>query len=199
MPTTTTTTTTTTTSYAVSQNRQSGASPARTTGVSAAPAGQEQVHHHPHTDGTIQTMHDAQKQHELGHGYGETEEQHAAHAQVAPVHHWGLNEKQEELLFYAWVIPSWMLEIAGGILASYFSSGYHGAIITISVFLFFSWAAWWQTAVQMMQRASWVRDEGNLPDRRRFLHLAVRLNRMMVVCYRPLPSSICSIFCDERS
>lgn len=131
---------------------------------------------------------DHAKQQDLGHGYGETTEQHMHHSDTAPTHHWGLPISSEERLFYALAIPSWCLNIVSGIIGSYFDTGTIAFIITVSLFQAFSWAAWWQTVAQMLQRASWTRDEGNLVDRRRFLHLAVRLNRLMWVCScLPLP------------
>ncbi|KAH9820411.1 hypothetical protein Tdes44962_MAKER10326, partial [Teratosphaeria destructans] len=42
------------------------------------------------------------------------------------------------------------------------------------------WAAWLQTAIGMLRRASWVREEADLVARREFLSLAVRLNRLMM-------------------
>lgn len=142
--------------------------------------------HNPHTDGYIQTVHDHPRPQEVGYGLGEDEEVHAHHDHYEHVTHFGLPDKQEDILFYCWAIPSWGLEIAAGVLGSYYNTHDLPFIVCVSVFLFMSWAAWFQTAIQMMQRASWVREEGNLKDRRRFLHLAVRLNRLMVVCY---PSS----------
>lgn len=154
--------------------------PAATTSQSEASQGQSRYHAH-HTDGTIQTLHDAPKQHDLHHGYGEDEEQHARHAAFDHVEHWGLDEKSEKILFYSWATASWCLNIVSGILGSYFNTSHISFIVTVALFQFCSWAAWWQTATQMAQRASWVRDEANLPDRRRFLYLAVRLNSLMWV------------------
>ena len=128
---------------------------------------------------------------EMGHGYGETLEQHAAHASTTPPRHFGLTDTNEAILFYCFAIPSWLLNIAAGVLGSYYDTEDNGFIGTVTAFLVFSWAAWWQTAVQMAQRASWVRDESSLPDRRRYLYLAVRLNRLMFV--RVLPC-LCRCF-----
>ena len=122
---------------------------------------------------------------DMGHGYGETLEQHQAHLRLNPVKHWGLSQKGEQILFYCFAIPSWCLEIVACVLGSYYSSRDHRFIATVTPFLVCSWAAWWQTAVGMMQRASWVRDESNLADRRRYLYFAVRLNRLMLVSLRP--------------
>lgn len=121
---------------------------------------------------------------EMHHGYGETYEQHMAHDETDEVKHWGLSNGLEERLFYILVVPAWAFEIASGILGSYFESDSPYFIPTVTVFLVFHWAAWLQTVVGMLQRASWVRDESNLPDRRRFLYLAVRLNRLMFVSKR---------------
>ncbi len=178
MPTTTSTTTTTSTSvsYSGPNNRRTG--PATTPSQTQPSQGQI---HHPHTDGVIQTTHDAPRQQDLGHGYGEYPDQHAQHSHFDHVTHWGLPEKQEEILLYLWVIPAWLLEIAAGILGSYYTTTVPSFIGTMSAFFVFSAAAWFQTTVQMIQRASWLRDEGNLKDRRRYLHLAVRLNRQQLV------------------
>lgn len=126
-------------------------------------------------------MSDHPRPQELGHGYGETLEQHQAHQNISPPRHFGLSEKGETILFYSFAISSWCLEIVSCILGSYFRTWDHRFIATVTPFMFLSWAAWWQTAVGMMQRASWVRDESNLPDRRRYLYFAVRLNRLMLV------------------
>lgn len=126
--------------------------------------------------------------HEMGHGYGETVEQHQAHSQLPPVRHWGLSHKGEQILFYCFAVPSWCLELTCCIMGSYYGTKDHRFIGTVTPFLVFSWAAWWQTVVGMMQRASWVRDESNLEDRKRYLYFAVRLNRLMMVCAAlPLP------------
>lgn len=121
-------------------------------------------------------------QQEMGHSYGEDLDTHLRHSSTEPVRHWGLSPKYEERLFYCFAVPSWCFNITAGVLGSYYDSGNHIFIICAAIFQALSWAAWWQTAAQMLQRASWVRDEGNLPDRRRFLHLAVRLQRLMLVC-----------------
>jgi len=119
---------------------------------------------------------------DMGHGYGETPEQHARHAAPPQEKHFGLPPYSEAALFYVWAILSWGFEIAASVTGSYYSTGDHRFIATATVCMFCSWAAWWQTAIQMMQRASWVRDESNLTDRRRYLYLAVRLTRLMLVC-----------------
>lgn len=120
---------------------------------------------------------------DMGHGYGETAEQHAHHADVTPIKTWGLvpGSPTEAGIFYTFATLSWMLLIAAAVLGSYYSTTEHGFIATISTFFFFSWAAWWMTAAQMAMRASWIRDEGDLPTRRAYLYLAVRLNRLMMV------------------
>jgi hypothetical protein len=118
----------------------------------------------------------------MGHGHGETMEQHERHLSMPQIAHWGLPPYTEAALFYTWAGLSWCLEIAAAVLGSYFDTGNHGFIATATLCMFFSWAAWWQTVVGMMQRASWVRDESNLADRRRYLYFAVRLQRLMLVC-----------------
>ena len=126
-------------------------------------------------------MADHPRPEDLGHGYGETLEQHRAHTVHPPVRHWGLSEQGEKALFYCFAVSSWCLEIVASVMGSYYSPHDHRFIATVTPFLFLSWAAWWQTVVGMMQRASWVRDESNLPDRRRYLYFAVRLNQLMWV------------------
>lgn len=168
---------TTTTSITTS----AGNRPTRTTTTTSSP---------PRQDPGVE-MADHARQPEMGHSYGEDLAQHLRHSSTPPVHHWGLSTKSEELLFYAWAIPSWCFNIAAGVLGSVYSTSNHGFIICAALFQFLSWAAWWQTAVQMIQRASWVRDEGNLVDRRRFLHLAVRLQRLMLVCLAHFYSYSC--------
>ena len=118
---------------------------------------------------------------QMGHGHGETLEQHRAHAAIQPTRHWGLSPKGEKILFYCIAIPSWCVEIVACIFGSYYQSSDVRFIATVAPFFALSWAAWWQTAIGMAQRASWVRDESNLPDRRRYLYFAVRLNRLMLV------------------
>ena len=131
-------------------------------------------------------MSDHPQPEELGHGYGETLEQHQRHASIPPPNHWGLSPRPERALFYFFAFSSWVLEIAASVTGSYYSTHAKSFIPCATVFLFMSWAAWWQTVVGMMQRASWVRDESNLPDRRRYLYFAVRLQRLMLVCLLPL-------------
>lgn len=118
---------------------------------------------------------------DMHHGYGETVEQHLAHSSSETQPHFGLAFGREERLFYILAAPSWAFEIVAGIIGSYFSSHHPAFIALVTVWQVLHWAAWLQTATGMMQRASWVRDESNLPDRRRYLHLAVRLNRLMLV------------------
>ncbi|KAK5168675.1 uncharacterized protein LTR77_005984 [Saxophila tyrrhenica] len=117
---------------------------------------------------------------QMGHGYGETPEQHARHSSIPLTKHFGLPPYTEAALFYIWAFSSWLLEIAASVCGSYFSTGDYRFIATATPCMFCSWAAWLQTAIQMMQRASWVRDESNLVDRRRYLYLAVRLQRLML-------------------
>lgn len=114
---------------------------------------------------------------------GETAEQHAAHAYFEPIRHWGLGRKQEAVLFYCFTIPSWICCIISAALGSYDSTFSHGFIATATVWLVLWATAWLQTAVLMVQRASWVRDEANLKDRKQYLYLAVRLQRLMIVSF----------------
>lgn len=125
---------------------------------------------------------DRRLSHEGPHGWGETEDQHAHHADVAPKLHWGLGVRNETLLFYAFAVPSLGLEIAAAVCGSYYHTWGGPFIGTMTAFLVLHWAAWLQTAIGMMQRASWLRDESDLVERRQFLYLAVRLNRLMIVC-----------------
>ncbi|KAK5131536.1 hypothetical protein LTR08_000863 [Meristemomyces frigidus] len=114
------------------------------------------------------------------HGLGETEAQHAAHAHTAHAPHFGLRVRHEAALFYAFALPSLALEIAAGVCGAYFHTWGRPFIATMTAFMVLHWCAWLQTAVGMAQRASWVRDEGDLVDRRQYLYLAVRLNRLML-------------------
>lgn len=115
---------------------------------------------------------------------GETAEQHAQHAYVSPQKHWGLGRRAECALFYAFTIPSWGFEIASCAIGSYLNTDSHAFIATCTIWLVLWAAAWLQTATAMIQRASWVRDEANLKDRKQYLYLSVRLQRLMLV--RPL-------------
>lgn len=180
-PTVTATTTTTSAGNrtTMNSNTTTTTTESRTTPAYQQPSGAPRMSQLPPSDHA--------PQHEMGHGYGEDISQHLQHSSTAPVHHWGLTPKYEERLFYCFAVPSWCFNIAAGIIGSYYDTSIHEFIICAAIFQALSWAAWWQTAAQMLQRASWVRDEGNLPDRRRFLHLAVRLQRLMLVCF-PLSS-----------
>jgi hypothetical protein len=113
-------------------------------------------------------------------GPGETAEQHAAHAAYPPKKHWGLGRRAETILFYTVVIPSWFFEIAAAAVAPYYKTHSPQFIACATIWLFLWAFGWWQTATAMLQRASWVRDESNLKDRRQFLYLSVRLNRLMM-------------------
>jgi hypothetical protein len=126
----------------------------------------------------------------MGHGYGETEEAHAHHAHVPHVPHWGLPPYTEAALFYIFASLSWAFLICASVLGSYYDSGNKKFIATATPCMFFSWAAWWQTVVGMMQRASWVRDESNLADRRKYLYFAVRLQRLMLVSRLSAPKKV---------
>lgn len=115
------------------------------------------------------------------HGLGETEEQHARHAEVPHKKLFGLDVRSETIIFYCFAFPSWGLEIAAAVTGSFTRTWNYPFIGTIVPFMVFHWAAWWMTAIGMLQRASWVRDEGDLLTRREFLYLAVRLNRLQLV------------------
>jgi hypothetical protein len=119
--------------------------------------------------------------HEGPHGLGETEEQHAHHAAMPPKIHWGLDVPRETILFYSFTLPSWCFEIAAAVCGVYYHTWGHPFIACMTCFLVLHWAAWFQTAIGMMQRASWFRDESELVERRQYLYLAVRLNRLMLV------------------
>lgn len=97
--------------------------------------------------------------------------------------HWGLHRKNETLLFYGMIIPCWALEIAAAAMGPYLRSGSAAFIACITAFFVLHWAAWFQTAFAMMQRSSWRRDEEAVEERVQFLWFAVRLQRMMLVCY----------------
>lgn len=112
---------------------------------------------------------------------GETAEQHAAHAYFQPIRHWGLGRKQEAVLFYFFAIPSCIFAIAAAVLGSYHKTYSYSFIATATVWLVLWATAWLQTAVLMVQRASWTRDEANLKDRKQYLYLSVRLQRLQVV------------------
>lgn len=118
---------------------------------------------------------------EAPHGLGETEEQHAQHAHIPHKKLFGLDVKSETIMFYCLVIPSWGLLIAAAALGSLDKTWNYPFIGTIVPFFVLHWAAWWMNVIGMLQRASWVRDEGDLLTRREFLYLAVRLNRFQVV------------------
>jgi len=118
---------------------------------------------------------------EWPHGLGESVGQHREHALIAPKIHWGLGVRRETQLFYALALPSLILEIAASVCGAYYHTWGHPFIGCMSAFLFLHWAAWLQTAIGMIQRASWVRDESDLVERKQYLYLAVRLNRLMIV------------------
>lgn len=121
---------------------------------------------------------------EQDHGFGETEEQHAAHSKISTKPHWGLKPQPEAVIFYCLAVPSWFLQIAAAVLGSHYHTSSASFIGTVSAFLVLHWAAWFQTAIAMVQRASWIRDEVDLENRRRYLYLAVRLNRLQLVRHR---------------
>ena len=102
---------------------------------------------------------------------------HAAHHRP----HRLLPSPWEERVFYGLAVPSCVIEIASGIVGSIFETQFSGFITLLTVFLVLNALAWLLTVLGMVQRSSWVRDEGCLPERRRFLYLAVRLNRLMLV------------------
>jgi hypothetical protein len=111
--------------------------------------------------------------------------------------HWGLHRKNETLLFYGMIIPCWALEIAAAAMGPYLRSGSTAFIVCITLFFVLHWAAWFQTAFAMMQRSSWRRDEEAVEERVQFLWFAVRLQRMMLVCYDLFWMCICK--CHEGS
>ena len=129
------------------------------------------------------------KMNDKGPAPGETSEQHAQHASVPQSKLWGLSRRNECILFYCLVIPSWMAEITAAAVASVYDTHHPSFIVTATIWLFFWGWAWLQTAIGMLQIASWVRDESNLKDRKQYLYLAVRLNRLMLVrsCSRTFP------------
>lgn len=143
------------------------------------------------------TVADADEMNEThGHGSapapGETFEQHAAHTNYTPVKHWGLGRRAECALFYVFVIPSWCLEISACVIGSYLGTSSGAFIGTVTAWLVLWAAAWLQTATAMIQRASWVRDEANLKDRKQYLYLSVRLQRLMLVRIRsPISATNC--------
>jgi len=117
---------------------------------------------------------------EAPHGLGETEEQHALHAHIPQKKLWGLDLRNEAILFYILMVTSIGCEIAAAVCGAYRHTWSKPFIGTMTAFLALHVWAWLQTAVGMVQRASWVRDEGDLATRRQFLYLAVRLNRLML-------------------
>ena len=175
----------TTAAAAVSQRTAMAESSARPSSSQrttlASPSAASRAHHRHSTPTSPEIIAQRRLSNEAPHGLGETEAQHAAHANISHTPHFGLSVRHETLLFYCLAIPSWGLEIAAGVFGAEFHTWGKPFIATITAFLVLHWAAWLQTAVGMMQRASWVRDEGDLVDRRQFLYLAVRLNRLMLV------------------
>ncbi|KAK4613990.1 hypothetical protein CLAFUW4_09378 [Fulvia fulva] len=117
-----------------------------------------------------------------GHGPapGESAEQHAAHAHYDAQKHWGLGRRSETILFYCFAVPSLCFNIAAAITGSLLRTRSHAFIACAVVWLTLWAAAWLQTATAMIQRASWVRDEANLKDRKQYLFLSVRLQRLML-------------------
>jgi len=124
-------------------------------------------HHHPSTGGA--------------HGLGQTEEQHALHSATPAQKTWGLNTTQETILFYFWMATSLCCLVVAAAVAPHHHTSSHPFIAMMTAFMVLHWAGWLQTATGMAQRASWVRDEGDLQTRREYLYLAVRLNRLMLV------------------
>ncbi|KAK5714414.1 hypothetical protein LTR15_010596 [Elasticomyces elasticus] len=150
----------------------------------------EHSHDHRHSSGPIDP--NRRLSQEGPHGLGETEEQHALHSQLPPKNTWGLNASQESALFYFWMASSLCCLIVAAALGPYYHAWGHPFIGCMSAFMVLHWAGWLQTATGMAQRASWVRDEGDLVTRRQYLYLAVRLNRLM------LPTAIVGLatFCQ---
>ncbi|KAI5363601.1 hypothetical protein Slin15195_G092520 [Septoria linicola] len=132
---------------------------------------------------TVEQAQEFHREHpdQYGPAPGETAEQHAAHAYFQPIRHWGLGRKQEAVLFYCFTVPSWIFCIISAALGSYRKTYSHAFIACATVWLVLWATAWLQTAVLMVQRASWTRDEANLKDRKQYLYLSVRLQRLMIV------------------
>ncbi|CZT14583.1 uncharacterized protein RCC_12055 [Ramularia collo-cygni] len=116
-------------------------------------------------------------------GLGETEEQHRLHANYEAPKHWGLGRRSESILFYTFAIPSWCFEIAAAILGAFRGTSSNPFVATCTIWLVLWLTAWLQTAVLMIQRASWVRDEANLKDRKQYLYLSVRLQRLQMITW----------------
>ncbi|KAI7287983.1 hypothetical protein KC345_g99 [Hortaea werneckii] len=137
---------------------------------------------HPQAGGQPRHVHDPSRRlsNEGPHGLGETEEQHARHAEIPHKKLFGLDVRRETIMFYCFAFPSWGLEIAAAVTGSLDKTWRRPFIGTIVPFMVFHWAAWWMTVIGMLQRASWVRDEGDLLTRKEFLYLAVRLNRLQL-------------------
>lgn len=129
------------------------------------------------------TVEQADEMHEVhGHGPapGETAEQHAEHARYETTKHWGMGRRAEIIMFYTVAILSWCFEIASCPIGAYHKTTSKAFAATAVVWLVLWFWAWIQTASLMVQRASWVRDEANLKDRKQYLFLAVRLQRLML-------------------
>ncbi|EMC95978.1 hypothetical protein BAUCODRAFT_34738 [Baudoinia panamericana UAMH 10762] len=137
-------------------------------------ASYSEPHHHYESDPNRRLSQEAP------HGLGETEEQHARHADIPEKKLWGMDRQTETVVFYIFFIISLCLLITAAALGSVGHSWSGPFVGVFTAFAVFHWAAWLQTAVGMCQRASWVRDEADLGTRRQFLFLAVRLNRMML-------------------
>lgn len=132
---------------------------------------------------TVQQAHEIHESQGHGPAPGETPEQHAKHAAYNSQKHWGLGRRTECVLFYCFVIPSWCFEIASCVTGGLLKTRSHAFIATCTVWLVLWAAAWLQTATAMIQRASWLRDEANLKDRKQYLYLSVRLQRLMLVSF----------------
>ena len=126
-----------------------------------------------------------------GHQRSETFKEQRFQSQSDDGMHRGLGPWWEKRVFYILTGPSWILEIAAGIYGSVFDSAHAIFIALVAAFYALNLAAWLQTAAGMIQRASWTRDESNLPARRHFLYLAVRLNRLMFVSI-PMALRLCA-------
>ena len=100
--------------------------------------------------------------------------------------HWGLKWRDENILFYAFMVPALVLEIVAAGFGAYWKTSSDVFIGCVTAFQVLHWAAWGQTAFCMAQRSSWRREEETLEDRVQYLWYAVRLQRLMLVCFARL-------------
>ena len=71
----------------------------------------------------------------MGHGHGESEEQHQMHSSFPHKHHFGLPPYSERTLFYMFAIPSWCFEIVAAVFGSLKSTTATNSIWSVSAFL----------------------------------------------------------------